>query len=258
MCIAIYQPIGLCITDDHLLNCWNNNNDGAGMMYVDDESKIVIFKELEKFKKFKKAFHKAVEDFPNSPFVLHFRIKTSGKVDRKNCHPMRVNRNLAFCHNGIINYVDVPTNSPISDTNIFNDEVLKGLPSDWLENDVIRTMVGKIIKTSKLVFLDSSKKVAIINEKDGTWDEGLWFSNYTFRVKKVKKYNNNYTPCYPYNQQHIGTRSRYTVKMCKLFSCYKTLYTDVEQYTGICNDCLRAYIADDYYVKLYSNYMLRS
>lgn len=190
MCIIAYSPAGVEISKQKLENCWSTNDDGAGIMYSVD-NKIIVKKEMTNFETFYEYYKEALE--ANTNVVMHFRISTSGGVNELNCHPFRVHKGLWFCHNGVLS-VEVPKDSKINDTQIFNEKYLKPLPEDFIKQkhvlDLIELAIGSY---NKFVFLDSDGNVAIVNEKAGNWNEGAWFSNYTYNTSSYYKggYNNS-------------------------------------------------------------------
>src|SRR5688572_22394359 len=128
MCIAILKPEGIVIPEYRLRNCFENNPDGAGFMYADRASDSVkIRKGFFTFNAFMQAYTHAVEDAPDATFGIHFRISTSGRIDKHNGHPHRIDRRTAVIHNGILD-IQVPKESPDSDTVIFCRGVLSALP----------------------------------------------------------------------------------------------------------------------------------
>jgi predicted glutamine amidotransferase len=178
MCIIAIQPKNFIIDENTLRNCWDNNNDGAGIMYAID-GKVIVHKELSSFRKFMK--HKEYVDSLNVNCVIHFRISTSGKIDKNNIHPFKVNEHLHFCHNGMLD-IDVPSTSLINDTQIFNNGLLRSLPLGFQKNDGIMNLIKYSIgNRNKFVFLDSMGEFYIVNEDAGMWDEGIWFSNSTYQ-----------------------------------------------------------------------------
>jgi hypothetical protein len=191
MCIAIYQPVGEVLDDALLGRCYQNNPDGCGMAYIHAESgKVQIYKTL-KFKKWLKRYKSMVKENPESPFLLHFRIKTHGIVNVDNCHPFKIDAGHAFIHNGMISKC-APTerNGEKSDTRLFNEMILQNLPKNWFDNQAIKDLIEPWIGNSKLCILKADGRVNIINEEKGNWKEGVWFSNTsyeeTFTRKKVE------------------------------------------------------------------------
>lgn len=177
MCIAVYKPKGKKITRATLKECWKSNPDGGGYMFANNGN-LRITKGFSSFKEMYKSFRKAENQY-DTDFVLHFRIATSGGVSAKMCHPFLITNGLAVVHNGIFSDIVVPKNSVLSDTAIFVQDVLNKLPDGWLENKAELFLIKQYCtkNNSKLIFLDSSGESKIINEVDGIWDEGIWFSN---------------------------------------------------------------------------------
>jgi hypothetical protein len=169
MCIAILNAKGV-ITDNELKNSWDNNPEGAGMLFSDN-GKLYEFKSYN-FDEFKKRY-KTVRASIQGKIVLHFRIATSGHEKYVNLHPFFVSENLGFVHNGIISGLG---DNLRSDTFHFN-EMLKRLPNDFLKNEVQRELISSYIGSSKLLFLNSKGGHDIINEEAGKWENGNWFSN---------------------------------------------------------------------------------
>lgn len=187
MCIIAVQPIGVKIKESTLKNCWDVNNDGVGIMYVKND-KIIVHKELHSFNSFMKI--KKEIDKLNTNIVIHFRIATSGNIDTKNCHPFKVNDELYFCHNGILD-IEVPLNSPINDTQIYNNSFLKGLPKNFVENSSIMQLIEYSIGSrNKFVFLDVKGQFHILNESIGIWDNGAWYSNTSYKSSPYLNYAN--------------------------------------------------------------------
>lgn len=188
MCIIAIQPLGVKIKESTLKNCWESNNDGAGIMYVDN-GKIIVNREMHSFNEFMKL--KKHADKLNSNIVMHFRIATSGGINEKNCHPFKVNNDVYFCHNGILD-IEVPKNSNINDTQIFNNSFMKGLPNNFVQNDSIMQLIEFTIgNRNKFVFLDSSGQFYILNENAGRWDSGAWFSNDSYKRNPYTYYTPN-------------------------------------------------------------------
>jgi hypothetical protein len=178
MCIAILNEPNKVIDYITLQNCWDNNRDGAGMLYIEN-GKLKVHKEMDSFKNFYDAYLKARENDMTKKIVLHFRISTHGKVNKTNCHPFLVNNDLGFVHNGIIS--GLPYSADYSDTFMFNKHILKKMPNGFLTHSGIVTMMEEFISYSKLIFLDAQNNSKIVNEEKGLWDDGNWYSNTTYK-----------------------------------------------------------------------------
>lgn len=177
MCIAIYKPEGKVIDRTTLVECYDSNPDGAGFMYAQNK-KLHIEKGFFSFD----SFYKAYKQHEHKQTVIHFRIKTHGKIDTTNCHPFAVNSAIGFVHNGVISGFGDANHS---DTIGFNHAILQPLVSKWgnlaLFQDPIIDLIEGRIGYSKLVFLDRHGNHKIMNEGKGVWDNGIWYSNTSYK-----------------------------------------------------------------------------
>lgn len=178
MCIAILNEAKKTIDFATLQTCWNNNRDGAGMLWTEN-GVLFSHKEMGNFNKFYDKYLSIREKNEDTKIVLHFRISTHGKVNKTNCHPFKVNNELGFVHNGIIS--GIPYSNDYSDTYMFNKHILQNMPSDFLNHKGILTLIEEFISYSKLVFLNANNEYTIIGEDKGVWDDGNWFSNSTYK-----------------------------------------------------------------------------
>ena len=188
MCIAIYKPAEKSLTKDLLHTCYTNNDDGCGFAYINVDifgnKKIKVYKSMD-FKSFYHQYERATRIAPYSPFMIHFRIGTHGEKTTLNCHPFMVDNETVFCHNGIIQ--NVGFDKKISDTQLFNNTILKQLPEGWLYNPAIIKLLEDFIGGSKLIVMTLDGSVKILNEKKGEWFEGCWMSNTSYKAKPVYK-----------------------------------------------------------------------
>lgn len=92
MCIIVYKPQGRMLPSlDTLRACWDNNPDGAGIMWPDGEQ-VNIRKGFMTWPDFLKALDDVTSgiDVEGVPMALHFRIATHGAVVPGCCHPFAV------------------------------------------------------------------------------------------------------------------------------------------------------------------------
>jgi hypothetical protein len=179
MCIAILNAKGV-LSLKTFKTCWAANPDGAGLCYFDGE-KIQIVKEMKSVKAFHQSYLDVRAMYPEIDIAIHFRISTHGRVNVTNCHPFKVNKTTGFIHNGVINNVSVSTD--FSDTYIFNETIMKALPSDFIKNMALLDLLSVYIGYSKLVII-SGKISTIVNEELGVWDAGNWYSNKSYLQPK--------------------------------------------------------------------------
>jgi hypothetical protein len=185
MCIAILNPTKVTLKKNVLKTCWDNNKDGAGMLYLQN-GVLSAYKEMDSFDRFYDHYAWIRKTHRDSQIVLHFRISTHGKVDLENCHPFMISEDWGFVHNGIISNAE--RHVDYSDTNMFNRNVLRKLPPDWIHNDAMYELVCGYIGSSKLLFLNKDNEAYIVNEDWGVWDLGCWFSNKTYKESKYFDY----------------------------------------------------------------------
>lgn len=178
MCIAIVKPEGTVISDETLIECYTNNPDGAGIAYARDNH-IVIVKGIFSTKELIKQVRKA-EQVAEGAMLIHCRIGTSGPNNKVNCHPHIVNDQCVLIHNGILD-IDVPKNSKVSDTILYIQEFLKELPKDFMHNKAMTKLIEDHIGShNKFCLLDNKGNYTIINEKAGEWEDGIWYSNWSY------------------------------------------------------------------------------
>lgn len=163
-----------------LQNCWNNNDDGAGMLYIEDgQLRVEKFPNTgsDSFTQFLDRYT-MVKTSPsgNLPMLLHFRIATHGMSDEY-LHPFLVTEQLGLIHNGVISGFGTKDKS---DTAEFA-QLVGTIPSVTIDTldvpfveDSIFTYLGK---SNKVVFMDNTGDYRIFNEQLGEWIGGNWFSN---------------------------------------------------------------------------------
>jgi hypothetical protein len=177
MCIAIYKPEGKLLSQETLEQCYNANSDGAGYMFH-KSGKLYVKKGFFSFADFWKSYKRD----KTKECVLHFRIKTHGLIDKANCHPYNITNDFAFVHNGMISGYTDPNKS---DTWLFNEAILQPLVSKWgklsLFDDPVKKLIEAKIGYSKLIFMDNEGHTEIFNEDKGTWDDGVWYSNSSYK-----------------------------------------------------------------------------
>ena len=250
MCIAILNTKQTTLKKQLLRNCWENNGDGAGILYINNDNKLEFFKEMNNFDTFYDKYIDVRKKYGKRNMVLHFRISTHGKVNTTNCHPFLVSDSLGFVHNGMI--YDVPTSTEFSDTYMFNESILKNFTDGFEYNETIMDMIeGFIGSGSKLVFLNDNDDYFIVNEKAGHWNLGCWFSNSSYKQvndwvdfggikkKKIQANTKAYDTPLSWSVWDMDGRE-YTNQVGSRFCecCDTVLRTDEEIDGGICEWCI--------------------
>ena len=183
MCLAIFQPVGKIVPKNHLENGFRCHGDGCGIAWAEG-GKLHVKKGVGmKFEEFYEAYE-AVKQYP---CLIHFRKSTSGKIDEANCHPFIFNEGkLAAVHNGMLNIKC--NDKDFSDTYHFITLVLDPIIRKYkipLNDGPLNYLVCTSIGSDKLAVMDGNGKTYIFNEEKGTWDEGIWYSNTSYKWTPV-------------------------------------------------------------------------
>jgi hypothetical protein len=199
MCIIVSKEAGQRMpTKATLKTCFENNRDGAGIMYHRNGA-VHIDKGHMTFRKFWKVLqgHKFTVD---DTVILHFRISTAGKIRPENTHPFPLHRDLndlckmqltckqAVVHNGMIGEGE----GKISDTMVFVRDVLA---DPIIKNNLRRASVDHLISQSTV-----GSKLVIMNDKGVLryygvgWEkvDGVYFSNTTYKPFKIIPWNDRW------------------------------------------------------------------
>ena len=187
-------------TQEHLKNCFNNNSDGAGFMYVNDGQVVIEkgFMTLSSFLTRLAELRVEHDDFKGHNFVMHFRIGTQGKNDEHTCHPFPISSkdtllrkthlvtDIGMVHNGIISeysYYHKDATHPeylLSDTQLFIKKCVnafKSINASFYKSSLVMSYLDSICK-GKLCFLNKNDEIYTL----GCFEEenGVLYSNRTF------------------------------------------------------------------------------
>ena len=221
MCIAILKPKESEIKTDTLRECWDSNPHGAGFMYAKN-NRVIVRKELKNFERFLKEYRK--HEQIGGKMVIHFRIMTHGKLDYKNTHPHQVNKNTWLVHNGVI-LQHSHKNAKLSDTVKFC-KMLAGLPVDFMQSKPTLRLISGYIDTDKIILMDTSGRTQIVNEEQGIWDDGIWYSNQSYEPINYAHYGSN--------RNWFDIQDDYIIDDCLL--CQNSLQANEVQ-SGVCHHC---------------------
>lgn len=209
MCIIAVKPIGEELMERRILeNCFNYNNDGAGLMY-NFNGKVYMEKGYMNFRNFYNRIMELDKEIglKDRGLVMHFRISTSGGVSVNNCHPFPISNkekdlkalnfvtDVGVCHNGIISGYIPPKGSPYSDTQLFIKNYLYDIKKeheDFLTNPSLLFAIEKTVG-SKLAFLDGEGNITLIG-KFIEEEDGCSYSNETYLdlTDLYKSWNTSY------------------------------------------------------------------
>lgn len=189
MCIAIVTTPGKRVGDNALYRGWTSNQDGGGFAFV-KQGKVVIEKGFFKYNEFHKALNAAVDTYgQQSPFLIHMRIGTSGLKNENNTHPFAIKPQDgpagAMMHNGILFTPGGAYRGPDHDKKSDTRVVAEALNNILRLQDVLQAkkeLGAAIGYGNKLAFLYDTGDYVIINENQGYWDDGIWYSNSSCKV----------------------------------------------------------------------------
>ena len=175
MCIAIVKKINGSITDDALIQSSRCNRDGGGYAFIDADGALQIKKGFFKVDEFLASYRAEEAIFgPTSPFLIHFRIGTSGSIDKDNCHPFEYEHG-ALIHNGIFYHAQ----GNKSDTHELVGEIGKFLSKEAVQEKL--PGLKQAFSGNKVALLFKDRTFSIINEESGSWENDVWYSNSSWR-----------------------------------------------------------------------------
>lgn len=186
MCIICYKPEGVTFPNKKTIKTmFNNNPDGAGMMYLSDDN-VIIKKGFMTFNSFWTEYQKHRDDI-NTPYVFHFRITTNGGTRKGLTHPFPLSSddkiltatdlktNIGICHNGIIPMTAHAKNT--SDTALFIKQYATKLLRNGINDGDILDVIEECIQ-SKMVLLDTNGSVQLLGQFEKS--KGCYYSNSSY------------------------------------------------------------------------------
>lgn len=183
MCLLTFIPSGIDVDIEDLRNGAKYNDDGFGFA-VHMGTSIITGKGMN-FEEVLERFTE-VRSLNKGHAIFHSRITTHGVTDTTNCHPFKVGTDdlTVLAHNGILPIKPVAGDTR-SDTSIFASEYLPSLGGVYALDDLhVRKSLENWAKGSKLVVLTADRhansEYYILNEADGHWSDGVWWSNYSY------------------------------------------------------------------------------
>lgn len=184
MCIAIVTKPGATISEDTINRCFLQNRDGGGFAYI-KEGKVMVEKGFMTATAMKDKYALLLEAKANDgPMLIHFRIATTGKVGRDNCHPFIVGRgvgNGAMIHNGSI--YSGPNDAEKSDTRVLAERQRNNFTYEVVK-EAVEDFGKELGSWNKIAFLFPNGEFVIVNENQGQWHDDVWFSNHHFKPWK--------------------------------------------------------------------------
>lgn len=176
MCIAAISKSG-GFKEEDLSMFFRANRHGGGYAYAED-GKLFTHRHITVESDY---IEQGMRLASKENLVTHCRIATSGGITAENAHPF-VMENSVLVHNGIL----YGTSGALSDTRDFVNET-KSLLDDQklMSNDLVIKRLGEVIGSyNKLILLYKDKTFKIVNEDQGYWKDGVWYSNTYWKFAK--------------------------------------------------------------------------
>lgn len=217
MCIIVAKPKGVKLPKKETLKtCFENNSDGAGIMFVKNDQ-VRILKGFMTFDDFIKGLNKVKKicksDLTDKSIVMHFRIGTKGANNKCNTHPFPITNNvkdmkktivtnsLGIAHNGIISsyYYD----NELSDTQAFIKDFLAPIKEHYKDfykdKEFKRIILKQASGSNKFAILDTKEHITLLGEFIN--DKGVLYSNEYY--KNIKTFNYGSIWNYSYNEHKV-------------------------------------------------------
>lgn len=205
MCIILYKPKGIELPNDCVIEeCFNNNPDGAGIMFRQNNDKIKITKGFMILSELYNVLNN-IDNVIDTDLVIHFRFATQGKICPENCHPfpitnkvkelkaIEIESNIGLVHNGVIPFCSNYKRNTLSDTQIFIKDYLSKIPVKQFRNSAITNLIYEATN-SKFIIMTEQKTILIGKFIE---ENSIFYSNSTYKKYKVKskKYINEKFLC---------------------------------------------------------------
>lgn len=198
MCVIIYCPKEAeIISKQELSDAWDYNPDGAGFA-VQQNGKVHYKRGYMNKEEFINTVMKYIGKYNT---VLHFRISTSTKVNKLQCHPYERNdieslsgstNDSVICMNGIVSceYTDRKRYNDTMNYILDHKETFQNM------NQHIMDMIGKVTGSKWFIMKPNS----IFKTDNFTEYEGRWYSNENHLI-----YNYSYPKiCYSKNKKNYN------------------------------------------------------
>ncbi len=208
MCLLTFLPAGVMPDIAALRQGTELNRDGFGFAIV-SEGTLIVRRGLNAEEMLDK-FATMREVHPDGPALFHSRLTTHGQTSLLNTHPFFVGNDplTVIAHNGIMpSQVRPKKGDGRSDTRIVADDFIPEKVGE-LTADLNRLYLEKwITPANKMVILSANpympEQAYILNEDEGIWSGGAWYSNDGFRKWGIR-YTRAYVRSLPKTEIIIG------------------------------------------------------
>ncbi len=174
MCLIIYKPAGKQWPDAQTLHhIWSSNPDGFGVVHRTRAGAIQMTKGLYFPGEIEKILDCTISD--DEPAIAHWRLATHGGVCDRLCHPFESKAGWYLAHNGVLPKPWGNARKGQSDTT----ELVHALRHTSFDSlaAMPEYLGGKIGSRNKLAIMSPAGQVVLVNESEGIWIGGVWYSN---------------------------------------------------------------------------------
>ena len=246
MCLLMCSMPGEMPNYEYLQNAASNNPDGFGYA-VHHGDRIVTGRGMNSQITIDKFFDELDRSNGEGIGVFHARITTHGDSIVENCHPFRVggDKDIVLAHNGMLP-IHPKAGDRRSDTRIFAEDVLPSLGIQSLDDDHSFAKLEEWASGSKLVILANTPllkhEIYIVNELDGHWDGGIWWSNSSYK-SRYSFYSGGYYSNKSYSFSKSSDLLERDAELLTTeytdYTCYvcQAVATEEEMLTGVCSTC---------------------
>jgi len=239
MCIVIIKKSGVNAPNQNILNnCFDNNSDGAGVMYLNNGQV-----QIDKGYMTKKAFTKRLKKLAfnkDDTVIYHFRLATHGATKAGQTHPFpvseidkdllntRIETGIAMAHNGILSAMQ--SDKILSDTMMYIKHIVSPI-KDMIFDKSMSKLLSKSSVGSRLVFLNG--KGNILTTGEWITDNGLFYSNNGYKELKYLGYSDSTVSINDDFNWNKDEKIEYT-DCVQCPSCENISYSESE---GYCYEC---------------------
>lgn len=183
MCVILFKPKEHHLSDELIKECWERNSDGCGFMYS-KQRQLKVFKSADKLEPVLKKYREVVDEQKKN-VIWHFRRATVGKVSDENTQPFIVNR-YGWAHNGTIYKLKKKLLKDESDSLALGRMFLSENTIDPFAK-FSEVLIEDFLDDDRLTIMNNNGSVVIFNQKEGEWDNNIWFSDPSWKKKGMGK-----------------------------------------------------------------------
>lgn len=182
MCLLLTHPASTVFDKADIADFYSHNQDGVGVMWAEND---ILYVQKALPKNADEAYQFYLDYCLGKECVVHWRLKTHGLIDLKNCHPYEVfgdgsERPMYMMHNGVLHTGNAKDKN-LSDTWHYIEDYIKPLLLGNTElvfsPAFIEIIEAHISSGNKFVFMDHTGRTAIVNEQQFVTYKGAKLSN---------------------------------------------------------------------------------